>query len=80
MKLKSIPERTQTKEIGKIVYPERTHVHKNGSFPKAFIILWKTRKLRPLFQLKDKVDLKHCCNVVYEGTCPCIGITNRIAG
>ena len=49
----------------------------------TFLILWKTRKLRSLFQLKDKVDSKHCCNVVYEGTCSCgnnyIGITDRNA-
>ena len=49
----------------------------------VFLILWKTRKLRSLFQLKDKVDSKHCCNVVYEGTCSCgtnyIGITDRNA-
>ena len=50
----------------------------------TFIILWKTRKSWSLFQLKDKVDSKHCCNVVYEGTCSCgsnyIGITDRNAG
>ena len=47
----------------------------------TFLILWKTWKLRSLSQLKDKVDNKHCCNVVYEGTCSCgsnyIGITDR---
>ena len=49
----------------------------------TFLILWKSRKLRSLFQLKDKVDNKHCCNVFYEGTCSCgfnyIGITDRNA-
>ena len=49
----------------------------------SFLILWKTRKLLSLFQLKDKVDSKHCFNVVYEGTCSCgtnyIGITDRNA-
>ena len=47
----------------------------------SFIITWKTRKVRSLFPLKDKVDFKHCCNIVYEGTCSCgnnyIGITDR---
>ena len=37
----------------------------------TFLILWKTRILRSLFQLKGKVDNKHCCNVVYEGICSC---------
>ena len=45
------------------------------------MILWKTRKLRSLFPIKDKVDIKHCSNVIYEGTCICgnnyIGVTNR---
>ena len=56
-------------------------VKKNSHNKFTFLILWKTRKLRSLLQLKDKVDSKHCCNVVYEGTCSCgtnyISITIR---
>ena len=40
-------------------------------------------KFRSLFQLKDKVDSKHCSNVIYEGSCTCdanyIGVTDRNA-
>ena len=47
----------------------------------CFIILWKTRKIRSLFYLKDKVDTIHKSNIIYEGTCSCnenyIGETNR---
>ena len=36
-----------------------------------------------MFQLKDKVDSKLCCNVVYVGTCSCgtnyIGVIDRNA-
>ena len=47
----------------------------------SFLIVWKTRKIRSLFPLKDKVNISHCSNVIYEGVCTCdnnyIGITDR---
>ena len=46
-----------------------------------FTIVWKTKKIRSLFPIKDKV--KHNSNVIYEGTCTCgdkyIGETKRNA-
>ena len=49
----------------------------------SFQIIWKTKKVRSLFSVKDRVNIKHCANVVYEGTCSCdadyIGITDRNA-
>ena len=47
----------------------------------SFIVVWKTRKIRSLFPLKDKISISHCSNVVYEGVCTCnenyIGVTER---
>ena len=34
-----------------------------------FVITWKTRNLRSLFNLKDKTS--HASSVVYEGKCNC---------
>ena len=34
-----------------------------------FIYHWKTRKLKSLFPLKDRI--KHKANIVYKGTCSC---------
>ena len=46
-----------------------------------FIYHWKTRKLKSLFPLKDRI--KHKANIVYKGTCSCkesyIGETKRNA-
>ena len=46
-----------------------------------FIIIWKTRKLRSLFPLKDRVNPNYVSDVIYEGTCTCnesyIGETDR---
>ena len=46
-----------------------------------FICHWKTRKLKSLFRLKDKI--KHKENILYKGTCSCneyyIGETKRNA-
>ena len=35
-----------------------------------FIYHWKTRKLKSLFPLKDRI--KHKANIVYKGTCSCM--------
>ena len=44
-----------------------------------FIDHWKTRKLKSLFPLKDRI--KHKADIVYKGFCPCnesyIGETKR---
>ena len=46
-----------------------------------FKYYWKTRKIRSLFPLKDRVN--HASNVIYKGTCSCnesyIGETKRNA-
>ena len=46
-----------------------------------FIYLWKTRKLKSLFPLKDRT--KHKTDIVYKGSCSCnecyIGETKRNA-
>ena len=34
-----------------------------------FVYHWKTRKLKSLFPLKDRI--KHKANIVYKGTCSC---------
>ena len=48
----------------------------------SFIVIWKTRKIRTLFPLKDRVV--HVSDVIYEGICTCennyIGETDRISG
>ena len=45
----------------------------------SFVIIWKTRNIRSLFNLKDKTS--HVSSVVYEGKCNCgknyIGKTGR---
>ena len=45
----------------------------------SFVIIWKARNIRSLFNLKDKVS--HVSSVVYEGKCNCdenyIGETGR---
>ena len=45
----------------------------------AFIIIWRTKNIKSLFNLKDKVD--HVSNVIYHGECSCgeeyIGETDR---
>ena len=45
----------------------------------SFVIIWKTRNLRSLFNLEDKVN--HVSSVVYEEKCNCgknyIGETGR---
>ena len=45
----------------------------------SFVIIWKTRNIRTLFNLKDKTS--HVSSVVYEGKCNCgenyIGETGR---
>ena len=35
----------------------------------SFVIIWKTRNIRSLFNLKDKTS--HVSSVVYEGKCNC---------
>ena len=46
-----------------------------------FIITWKTRKIRTLFPLKDKVAISYSSDVIYRGVCSCaedyIGETDR---
>ena len=46
-----------------------------------FVVIWKTRKIRSLFPLKDKIDNNLVSDVIYEGLCLCkenyIGETNR---
>ena len=48
----------------------------------SFVKIWKTRGIRSLFNLKDKVS--HVSSVVYEGKCNCsenyIGETGRQDG
>ena len=48
----------------------------------SFVVIWKTRNIRTLFPLKDRVV--HVSDVIYEGICSCennyIGETDRIAG
>ena len=45
----------------------------------TFIIIWRTRNIKSLFNVKDKVD--HVSNVIYSGECSCgdsyIGETDR---
>ena len=45
----------------------------------SFVIIWKTRNIRSLFNLKDKVS--HISSVAYDGKCTCgenhIGETGR---
>ena len=36
-----------------------------------FVIIWKTRKIRSLFPLKDKIDIKFVSDVIYGGLCLC---------
>ena len=57
-------------------------IRKLEGFTKAkysFVIIWKTRNIRTLFNLKDKTS--HVLSVVYEGRCNCdknyIGETGR---
>ena len=57
-------------------------IRKLESFTKekhSFVIIWKARNIRSLFNLKDKVS--HVSSVVYEGKCNCdenyIGETGR---
>ena len=57
-------------------------IRKLESFTKekySFVIIWKTRNIRALFNLKDKAS--HVSSVVYEGKCNCgknyIGETGR---
>ena len=46
-----------------------------------FVIIWKTRKIRSLFPLKDKINIKFVSDVIYGGLCLCkenyIGETDR---
>ena len=48
-----------------------------------FVIIWKTRKIRTLFPLKDKVEVSYSSDVIYRGVCSCsedyIGETDRNA-
>ena len=47
-------------------------IRKLESFTKekySFVIIWKTRNIRSLFNLKDKAS--HVSSVVYEGKCNC---------
>ena len=48
----------------------------------SFVVIWKTRNIRTLFPLKDRV--LHVADVIYEGICSCennyIGETDRISG
>ena len=37
----------------------------------SFVILWKTRKIRSLFYLKDKITNIHKSDIIYEGICSC---------
>lgn len=49
----------------------------------SFFIMWKTRKIRSLFPLKDKVKIIHKSDIIYEGSCSCgeiyVGQTDRNA-
>ena len=50
-------------------------------FAYKFVIMWQTRNIKSLFNLKDKVE--HVSNVIYHGICSCteeyIGETDRNA-
>ena len=57
-------------------------IRKLKSFTKekySFVVIWKTRNIRSLFNLKNKVS--HVSSVLYEGKCNCgencIGETGR---
>ena len=69
----------ETNEHLSKVFIDRLNIFTEHKF--KFIIIWDTRKIRSLFQLKDKVTHKSC--VIYEGICSCgdkyVGETKRIA-
>ena len=74
----SLPFCPQNEQLAK-TFLNRLKCYTQNKF--NFIITWKTRKIRTLFPLKDKVEISYSSDVIYRGVCSCaedyIGETDR---